>query len=121
MNKGPERLEHPVVITLLHEVAGRLADIYDELINQTPEGKIYGIPFTASTTATKIVLLFSATIYNDGAADIYILEMDRTISSSDTPLKATENVPIDLKRRGAKTYYIKTLSGTATVRIFALR
>jgi len=106
---------------LLDELAGRLADIHQELVTQSPEGVIYSIPFSASVIATKIVLLYSATIYNDGAANIYILEVDRNISSSDAPLKTNESVSIDHKKRGQYVHYIKTLAGTATGRIFALR
>ena len=106
---------------LLDEVAGKLADIHQELVNQSPEGVIYSLPFSASIIATKIVLLYSATIYNDGAADIYILEVDRNISSGDAPLKINESISIDHKKRGQYVHYIKTLAGTATGRIFALR
>ena len=105
---------------MLDEIAGRLGDLYDLLARRAPEGVIYPIPFTASTVATRIVLIFSATIYNDGTADIYILDSDRVIDR-DTPLKSGESLSIDHKERGQYVHYIKTLSGTATIRIFALR
>ena len=113
----PEVLQ---TITLM-EIAERLAGLHDMLAKRVPEGVIYPIAFTASTIAKRIVLIFSATVYNDGAADIYILETNRNLSSDDTPLKSGELLSIDHKERGQYQHWVKTLAGTATVRIFALR
>lgn len=105
---------------MLDEIAGRLADIHEELKSHVARGNVYGIPVSVSEVASQIVLLFSGTIYNDGAADIYILESDRNIGPGDTPLKSGESISIDTKKQGSYTYWLKTLAGTATVRIFAL-
>jgi len=120
--EAPPRLTADQLITMkLFEIADRLAETNEMLAKRVPEGVIYPITFTASTIARRIVLIFSATIYNDGVADIYILETDRNISSDDTPLKSNESISIDHKERGQYPHYVKTLTGTATVRIFALR
>lgn len=106
---------------LLDEIAGRLADIHAELQAQVPEGHIYSQPLTVMTIPQKVVFMYSATIYNDGADDLYILEENRSPASWDTPIKATESLVLDFKKRGQFTKWLVTLSGTATVRILALR
>ena len=111
----------PPEIVKLFEIADRLGEVHEQLVQQTPEGKLYDIPFTASTIGTEIVILFAATIYNDGDADIYLLDSDRNISPQDAPLKSGENLAVDFKKRGQYTYWIKTITGTATGRIKALR
>jgi len=105
---------------MLDEISGKLSDLLELFQKRVPYGRIFSIGLTATTKAQKIVLTFSATVYNDGASAIYIMETDRTISSSDQPLKSGESVNIDHKERGQYTHWIATLSGTAIVRIFAL-
>ena len=105
---------------LLDEIAGRLAKIQEHLEKQVPEGNIFPIGLIANTTPQKIVLTFSATIFNDGAADIYILDRNRTLDSSDQPLKVSEGLEIDHREKGQYEHWIATAAGTATVRIFAL-
>jgi arginine repressor len=110
-----------LTVMKLFEIADRLSELQALLAKRAPEGVIYPITFTASTTARKITLIFSATIQNDGAADIYILETDRNLNPDDVPLKSGETLSIDHKERGQYEHWIRTSSGTATVRIFALR
>lgn len=114
---SPEALQ----TILLDEISSRLADIHSELIAQTPKGNLYTLPVNVSTLGIKVVLLYTATIYNDGPADIYVLrDYNRELDASDVPLKMTDSLIIDLKRQTNKTYWLKTKAATASARIFAL-
>ena len=106
---------------LLDEIASRLGDIHTELISQTPRGNLYSQPMSVDIIGESINLFYAATIYNDGADDIYILkDVNRGISSGDVPLKKGENIIIDMKRQTNKMIWLKTMTGTASVRVFIL-
>lgn len=111
----------PPEIVKLFEIADRLGEVHEQLVQQTPVGKLYDIPFTATTDGIQITIMFAATIYNDGDADIYLLETNRNISPQDVPIKTGENFAVDFRKRGQYSYVVKTLSGTATGRIKALQ
>lgn len=103
------------------EISEKLSAMLGLLQRQVPEGKVYSIPVSASTIGTEIVILFGATLYNDGSADVYILDSDRNIGADDVALKSGENLAVDFRSRGQYSHWIKTLTGTATVRIHAYK
>lgn len=103
------------------EISEKLSAILRRIDQQVPEGKVYSIPVAATTAGVMIVILFGATIYNDGTADVYILDSDRNIGAQDVPLKSGENLAVDFRTRGQYTHWVKTLAGTATVRIHAYK
>jgi len=122
----PERLTSPNVLVLLDEIAKRLEDL-------TARGALSSKTFTVGTDwYTLETGWFCTTIYNDGAADIYI----RTLLGADmatlpwqigeAPLKANESITIDLRGRkykgqgGSPVIYFVTKAATATVRAFRL-
>jgi hypothetical protein len=106
---------------LLDEISGKLTDLWQKIDLQVPKGHVYSIPLALDTTSTKIVIMFSASIHNDiGSADVYILDSDRDVNTGDVPLKAGEMLDIALVERRATVYYVKTILGVATVRIFAM-
>lgn len=109
---------------MLDEIAGRLSDIYEQLISQVPEGSYYTIPFSvlAPSMPIIVVLPFSATIYNDGPADIYITDENRVINPLlDAPLKSGESISFEFRQQGDHPKHIQTIAGAATGRVHCLR
>lgn len=77
------------------------------------------VKYTVNTTGTMIFLTRSQSIVNDGSADVYLLPDNiPNIKSDDAPLKAGETFNITFKQEGDQKYWLKCLTGTATVRIF---
>jgi hypothetical protein len=104
------------------EISEKLGALLDLMQRQVPEGVIFSIKGTATTTGRRIALMFGGTIYNDGDADLYILESDRNIQEGyDTPLQDGENMAVDFRYRGQYVHWLKTLTGTAAFRILAYR
>ena len=122
--KKPERLSADQLILLkLDEIAKRLEDLtaVGEFIPETIIVGTEWFPYTRSFQ--------SATIINDGGADLY-LELNRTLEPpwdrNEPPIKMGESLKIDFRSRRYKTeggypllYFICKV-GTATVRIFGL-
>jgi hypothetical protein len=112
------------------ETGEKLSAMLDLMARQIPEGVIYPVKVTATITGVRVVLIFGATIYNDGHdegdgtytdRDIYILDSDRNIGAQDVPLKKGESVAVDFRYRGQYPHWIKTLASTASVRVQAYR
>jgi len=106
---------------MLDEIAGRLADLTALISAQAPKGNVYTLPLVVDTNGQSVIILYAATIYNDGDADVYVFRDDnRNIDTSDTPLHKGDNLIIDLKKQSNKTLWLKTLAATASVRIFMM-
>ena len=60
----------------------------------------------------------SVTLYNDGPADIYILDEPREVAANDAPMKINESVVIDFDEVLDHYHWIRTVAGVAAVRVF---
>lgn len=130
------KLKQPLdelVIQKLFEIADRLAD-------QATQGKLASDEFTVGTEWCPVIGgWLNATIYNDGASDVYIrledLSGDKPWAMREAPLKSGESLVLDLEARphrlmddpvagvvklGSPTIWLICQSGTATVRVFRL-
>jgi choline kinase len=106
---------------MLDEIAGRLGDLTQLIAEQSPKGNLYSLPITVDTLGEKFIILYQATIYNDGASDVYVLrDNNRTLDTTDVPIKSGGSLTIDLKKQTNKTFWIKTKAATAAVRIYML-
>jgi len=122
--EAPPRLTpEQMMVVYLDEISGRLAD-------QIAKGQLSSKSFTVGTDWYPLVTgWMSVTIYNDGAADLYIRLNDNIglpWEEGEAPLKSDENLVIDLKGRKPKVegsspvIWLICKAGTAAVRIFNL-
>lgn len=118
---SPQRLAPPIEVALLDEIAGRLKDIMDFQTKSRAQGQLLSETFVASTTLRRATIFYSATIWNDGTADIYVLDSPRTIDAADVPIRKGESFKAEFGESVAHSLLIGTLTGTATVRIKGLR
>ncbi|GAJ10369.1 unnamed protein product, partial [marine sediment metagenome] len=93
---GPERLTpFQMMVTQLDEIAGRLAD-------QVSSGAMNSKAFTVGTDWYPMIGGWaSVTIFNDGAADVYVrlrndTGQDTPWAEGEAPLKSGESLNIDL-------------------------
>lgn len=96
--KAPPRLPpEQLMVVYLDEIASRLAD-------QAAEGKLQSKSFTVGTNWYTLETAWMAvTIFNDGDNDVYIRLDDMSTypwQEGEAPLKANENIRIDLGARG---------------------
>lgn len=116
---SPEQMQ----IVLLDEIAGRLAD-------QISKGLMNSKSFTVGTDWYPLIGGWvSATIYNDGDADVYIrlrneTGQDTPWAEGEAPLKKGENLSLDLSGKkhkteeGTPTIWLICQAGTADIRVF---
>lgn len=130
----PPQLASDLMVIKLFEIADRLAD-------QVPEGKLTSYSFTIGTDWKSIQPAWlSATIFNDGEADVYVRLDDMSTNPwemGEAPLKKGEKIILDLKaklykpvvqddaivkplRAGSPVLCFICQSGNADIRVFRL-
>ena len=105
---------------MLDEIASKLSVLINKIENQSAKGNLFTNVYSVNTVGIKFVVLYRATLYNDGANNVYVLTADRNITGDDAPLKTNDSLQIPLGARNNIEYWLKTLTGTASVRIFQL-
>lgn len=117
----PKVTPEVMMIVYLDEIAGRLAELQEQLAAVTSEGRLesYELNITGSPTRLPIYARHIS-IHNDGTNDVYILpERGTPISGSEAPIKKSGQVSLDLQTRRPRSFWLVCNSGeTATVRIF---
>ncbi len=122
---GPTRLTtDQLQIVYLDEIAGRLGALAEQNTRARSEGILWSREETVSTDwGGQHAGWRSATVFNDGAADIYIRtdREDRPGAPWDldeAPIKSGESVRFASEKGKEKVLEHITQSGTSTVRIF---
>lgn len=113
--KIPGRLTDINALILLDEIAKRLADLGSEGVMKSK------IVTVGTTWYQEIGAWKSCHIYNGGPDDIYIRLDDMSTSpwaEGEAPLRANEDIAIDIKMRGYKP---QAMEGPAGVRVLPLR
>lgn len=133
--QGPPQLGSDLVVIKLFEIADRLAD-------QVAEGHLTSRKLSVGTSwVTLETAWLSATIFNDGEADIYMRLDDMSTlpwQEGEAPLKTGESILVSMKakvykpppnpdgsivqplRGGSPVMCFICQSGTAEVRVFRL-
>ena len=107
----------------LDEIAGRLGELQQHFSDMVADGLFETKTFTVGTEDVEVNHTFLGfSLFNDGTADIYVVnERGRNITNNDAPLVSGEKLSVDLKKKKHRVFWLKTLSGTATVRMLGYR
>ena len=88
-----------------------------------PKGVLVPRKITVTPVPQRIELYYSATIVNDGANPIFVIDeaMGRLeVASTDPEIKTNESLELALKESIPHAFWLKTETGTSIARIQAL-
>ena len=109
-----------MMIVYLDEIAGRLAELQEQLAEVTAEGYFQGNEHPVTDNPSPVYILAKGmTIHNDGTNSVYMLSHKGKPLSNDAEIKKNEELDLDFGTRRRRTFYLVCASGeTAAVRIF---
>ena len=116
----PKVTPEVMMIVYLDEIAGRLAELQDQLAEVTAEGFLNGRAISVTDNPVHIpIVARHLSVQNDGADSIYMLQYKGKPLSGDAEIKKNGSLNLDFQTRKRRSFYFVCASGeTATVRIF---
>jgi len=123
LSKMPKVTPELMMIVYLDEIAGRLAELQEQMASMTADGYLNSAVYAVTDEPVRVAFVaMYLSLHNDGPDEVYLLNAKGKPMVTDACIKRGGEVKIDLKTKRQITYYLVCNSGeTASVRFYFVR